>query len=122
MVIGVDADLMPLRRHTPDQVLVAWDTAAHQEKGGRGLPQLQSVQQGAGGGGPGAVVKGESHQGRGVQLHLQGRARRPDRLRRGQSAHQPQNTQQCREFFSPQACRLLDAFAVSMRRGAEMLP
>ena len=65
MVKGVYPDLVPLRRHAPDQSLpfrVARQAGAHQKKGGGELPQGQTVQQPPGGGGPGPVVKGEGHQ------------------------------------------------------------
>ena len=70
MAVGVVADLVALGGHAAHQVLVARDPVPHQKKGGGHLPQLQSVQQGAGGGGPGAVVKGEGHQGRIAQRHF----------------------------------------------------
>ena len=59
MVKGVDADLMPLGVHTEDEVLVVFDLGADQEKGGLHAPLGQAVQQGAGGGAPGTIVKGE---------------------------------------------------------------
>ena len=55
------ADLMALRFHSLQQVLVAGDLLADDKKGGGYASFQQSVQQDAGGIPPGAVVKGEGH-------------------------------------------------------------
>ena len=62
MVIGMDADLMPLLGHAAHQLLAPRDTGAHQKEGGGDLPQGQTVQKGGGGAAAGAVVEGEGHQ------------------------------------------------------------
>ena len=99
MVVGVDADLVALGGHPADQLLVARDAAAHQEEGGGCLPQGQTVQQRAGGGGAGAIVKGEGHQGRTARLNFQWSARRDGPPRSGKSGHQGRHTEQYRNFF-----------------------
>lgn len=99
MVVGVDADLVALHGHAADQLLIARDAAAHQEEGGGRLPQGQAVQQWAGGGGAGAVVKGEGHQGRTACLKFHRGVRRDRPLRSGKGGRQGRHTEQYRNFF-----------------------
>ena len=122
MIIGVDADLVALGGHAADQLLVARDAVPYQEEGGGHLPQGQAIQQRAGGGGAGAVVKGESHQGRFTDLNFRRGIRRDGPLRSGKGKHQPQHTQKRRKFLPFHSRRLPDMFAVSMCGGAEIFP
>ena len=62
MVPGVAAHLVALCLHPPDQVLIALDLPADQEKGGAGAPLLQAVQQPLRSIPAGAVVKGDGDQ------------------------------------------------------------
>ena len=63
MVVGMDADLMALRVHPLEQILVILGHLLSDEKEGRLHPARgQAVQQGGGGGATGAVVKGEGNE------------------------------------------------------------
>ena len=57
--IGVVADLVPLRLHPLEQLLVAGHLFADDKEGGRRPPFQQAVQQPPGGVRPGPVVKGQ---------------------------------------------------------------
>ena len=78
MVIGVNADLMAFRVHPLEQILIILGHLFSDEKEGRlDAPGGKAVQQGGGGGAPGAVVKGEGDEsarwGRGAGVSSTGR-------------------------------------------------
>ena len=104
MVIGVNADLMPLPVHALYHIRVGLRLSAHQEEGGLHPALRQGVQQAGGGGAPGAVVEGQGDipgslldgggallgsgniPQRGVRLH--GRRRQPQKARRQRQRQQ----------------------------------
>ena len=62
VVKGVDSDLVSLRVHALDHILVVDKLFSNQEKGGVDAPLSQTVQQSGGGGAARAVIKGQSNQ------------------------------------------------------------
>ena len=104
VVIGVHPNLAPLVLHLTDELLVARDSVAHHKKGGGHFPQLQLLQQPAGGIRPGSVVKGEGHH-RHLHLSLSLRAlhRLPHRGQRQNKTHHQKAQPHARSLSSPHA-------------------
>ena len=98
MGVGVVADLVAVRRHAADQVLVALHLPADDKEGGHHPPLRQAVQQGPGGVVPGPVVKSQGHVLGLFRLHLGladglHRLRLPDLAAAGGSQRQSQRQQ-----------------------------